>query len=124
MNDPVDIIQTILLVSLIVLLAAILYKKLLRKLGNDPSKPKFLNLEQLEYDQAREMLVLSVDAPKPTEIEVYISGPQMDRKQLIKRSLDGGGHVEELSVGNLRSGKFEIEILTGQQRISKYLIVD
>jgi hypothetical protein len=124
MNEPVEIIQSILLVTLMVILAAILYKKLLRKLGDDPSKPKFMNIESAVYDKERGMLILTMDAPEPTELEVFISGPGFDRKHLIKRSLEEGGRVEEMSVGDLTAGKFELEVLTGQQRITTYLNVD
>jgi|GEM_PF-2191210 len=124
MNDPIDIIQTILIVTLMVVLAAILYKKLLKKLGNDPSKPRFLNLENSCYDKGRGVLVLNMDAPAPTEIEVFISGPGKDRKQIVKMSLEVGKHAEEMPVGTLSSGKFEIEVQTEKQKISSFLVVD
>lgn len=124
MNEPVEIIQSILLVTLMVILAAILYKKLLRKLGNDPSKPKFLNIESTVYDKGRGMLILTMDAPEPTELEIFISGPGFDRKHLIKKSLDEGTRVEEMSVGDLSLGKFEIEVFSGQQRITTFLNVE
>ena len=124
MNDPVEIIQTILIVTLMVVLAAILYKKLLKKLGKDPSNLRYLNLENSSYDKGRGMLVLNMDAPVATDIEVFISGPGMDRKNIIKKPLDSGEHREEIPVGNLNSGKFNIEVHTDKQRISSFLLID
>ena len=124
MNDPIDIIQTILIVTLMVVLAAILYKKLLKKLGKDPSNRRFLNLENSSYDKGRGVLVLNMDAPVPTDIEVFISGPGMDRKHIIKIPLDSGEHREEIPVGNLNSGKFNIEVQTDKQKISSFLLID
>lgn len=124
MTDPVEIIQTVLLVTLMVILVAILYKKLLRKLGSEAAKKKYLNLESADYDRATGMLILDMEAPDPVEIEIFFSGPSLDRKHLIKREIERGERIEEFSVGALSAGKYELEIITRGQHITKYLVID
>lgn len=115
----VETLRDALLVTLIVVLAYILYKRLIRFLNRDRVEVEnYLQLEKSEVDGAHLKLMLEV--PRKQNIVVQVSQGE-STNTIFDQELDAGPQVLDLNIDKLAPGSFSCLIEGVNKRIEKFL---
>ncbi len=114
-----------LLVSILVILGYIAYKKLLSRMGKDElDKAKYAKLYSIERQPANGHVELFYELEEDKEAEVVLLNMKMETLLSIdKRAAKKGGNKVMFDTTSVENGRYFFELQTDNQKSAKTLIV-
>jgi len=120
MDKTMDIIQDFLLVSVVIMLVYVLYKRLLIVLGKKEKNKQYLILhEGIEWSNASAMLPLESLLDDTLNVSI-IDANGIVVRTLPEKSIPVGKQTLDVSLDGLPAGKYEIRLMSRMQHHSVF----
>ena len=122
-NEPVEIIRTVLLVALFAILIYILYRRMLKTLGKEDKKADYAHLESLRYDVEIQSFISAWSIEHDEEVTIVLIQPDGSKRDIFSGVIPAGTSDVNHEVGSLSPGKYEFKATTSNQVISRMVKV-
>jgi hypothetical protein len=114
-----------LLISILLILVYIGYKKLIQKLGKgEINKAKYAKLYSIERQPASGNVELFYELEENKDAEIVLLNMQMEElKSIDKRAAKKGGNKVMFDTSSVENGRYFFELRTENQKSAKTLII-
>lgn len=125
MESTQDYLTTALLITLVLFLAYLLYRRLLVILGKNETPTYYVNFRDDFLSVEPGVLRVGIEVPEACPVDLTLSDAQGTVVHTFSDAeLEAGMHDFELDTSNLASGRYTCLCVTGNQRAERYFTLD
>lgn len=125
MKSPQDYLTTALLITLVLFLAYLLYRRLLVILGKSEQPVHYVNFRDDFLSVEAGVLRVGIEVPEACDVDLRLRNTE---GEVVHTFNDGalaeGSHDFELDTTDLTPGRYVCKCLTGNQRAERYFTLD
>lgn len=123
-NESLDTLRTALLIFSVVILVAVLYKRLLILLGKNKNKPRYVLVDDHELDTGNKKLSLNIALPEPAMVKIELFADNGSTILLLHdEKLSSGTHRLEFNLSTLVAGRYYFKLATHNHSVMQYFSI-